>query len=267
MAADRVANGKEDLAVRLGRIMLAILGIMFFALAVFIAGVLAYNTLLGNYVLADLSWLFAIDSVQLWWFITRAAAIIAYLLLWFSTVWGLAVPSKLLDPLLDRVFVYDFHQTISLLSIGFTLLHVIVLTFDRYLPYSTWQILIPFLSPYRPVWVGIGVLSFYIIALVTVTFYLRDRIGMPAFRAIHTLSLLGYLGVTLHGLFSGTDSPLLGMSLMYQGTALTVVILTLYWLFHRYQTKKEQEKAAIEAARQRRKQHPSPAGHYVKGRS
>ena len=265
MATEGVVNKKEDLPTRAGKTLLVILGVVLIAQAVFIAGVLAYNTAPGKYLLANLSWLFAINSVQLWWFITRAAGIIAYLLLWFSTIWGLAVPSKLLDPLLDRMFTYDFHQTISLLSIGFALLHVIVLTLDRYLPYSTWQILIPFLSPYRPLWVGIGVLSFYIIALVTVTFYLRGRIGMPAFRAIHTLSLLGYLGVTLHGLFSGTDSPLPGMSLMYLGTAITVVILTLFWLYHRYQTKQEEKKAAIEAARQRRKR-STPVGHFIKGR-
>jgi hypothetical protein len=94
-----------------------------------------------------------------------------------------------------------------LLSIVFILLHVGVLAVDRYLPYSAWQILVPFLSPYRPFWVGIGVLAFYITLLVTVTFYLRNRIGMRLFRLIHVLSLVGYLGVTLHGLYAGTDRP------------------------------------------------------------
>jgi predicted ferric reductase len=175
--------------------------------------------------------LFSLDSVQLWWYVTRSAGIIAYLLLWFSTAWGLAVPSKLLDPLLDRSFTFDFHQFISLLSIGFMVLHILVLTLDRYLPYSAWQILIPFLSPYRPLWVGIGVIAFYLILLVTVTFYLRSRIGMRAFRAIHILSLAGYLGATLHGLYAGTDSVLPAMQLLYQGTGLVIIFLTVYWLF------------------------------------
>ncbi len=180
-----------------------------------------------------LSWLFSLNSVQLWWYVTRSAGIIAYLLLWFSTAWGLAVPSKLLDPLIDRNFTYDFHQFISLLSIGFMVLHILVLTFDRYLPYSTWQVLIPFLSPYRPLWVGIGVISAYLILLVTVTFYLRSRIGMRAFRLIHILSLAGYLGATLHGLFAGTDSALPVMTLLYKGTGLVIVFLTVYWLIMR----------------------------------
>ncbi len=136
---------------------------------------------LGNY----LRFLFAADSIQIWWYVTRASGIIAYLLLWFSTILGLAVTSKYLDGMLDRLFTYDFHEFISLLSVAFTLVHVIVLMLDRYLPYSLAQILVPFISPYRPFWVGVGVIAFYIILLVTITFYLRNRIGTRAFRTIH----------------------------------------------------------------------------------
>jgi methionine sulfoxide reductase heme-binding subunit len=196
--------------------------------------VLLPQTSAGQSALGGLSQLFAADSTQIWWYVTRSAGIIAYLLLWFSMVWGLVVPSKLLNPVIGPTFTIDFHEFISLLSIGFTLLHVFVLTIDRYLPYSPIQILVPFLSPYRPFWVGIGVLAFYITLLVTVTFYLRSRIGMKAFRSIHVLSLLGYLGVTLHGLYAGTDSPLASMQLLYKGTALIVIFLTVYWLWLKY---------------------------------
>jgi predicted ferric reductase len=79
---------------------------------------------------------------------------------------------------------------------------------------------------------------------VTVTFYLRTRIGMNAFRAIHVFSLVGYLGVTLHGFFAGTDSPLLSMQLLYRGTALVVVFLTVYYFVQKYQQKAEAKKKA-----------------------
>jgi predicted ferric reductase len=181
---------------------------------------------LGSY----LRFLFALDSVQIWWYVTRASGIIAYLLLWFSTILGLAVTSKYLDGMLDRLFTYDFHEFISLLSVGFTLVHVGVLMLDLYLPYSLAQILVPFISPYRPFWVGVGVISFYVILLVTITFYLRNKIGRRAFRAIHVLSLLGYIGVTLHGYFSGTDTALPSMQILYEISGLAVLFLTVYWL-------------------------------------
>jgi sulfoxide reductase heme-binding subunit YedZ len=175
--------------------------------------------------------LFATNSLQIMWFITRSAGLTAYLLLWLSVAWGLAVSSKILDVILHRAITYDFHQFISLLAIGFIILHIGILMFDRYLPYSLAQILVPFLSPYRPLWVRVGVIGFYLTLLVTVTFYLRKRIGMNAFRVIHMLSLVGYLGVTLHGFFSGTDSSLVTVMALYGGTFLVVVLLTAYWLW------------------------------------
>jgi methionine sulfoxide reductase heme-binding subunit len=177
-----------------------------------------------------LSQVFAVDSTQLYWYITRAAGVIAYLLLWLSTAWGLVLPTKILDGWLDRTFSFDFHQFISLLSIGFILLHIFVLTADRYMPYTLAQIFIPFLSPYRPVWVGIGVIAFYLTLLVSITFYLRQRIGMTAFRTIHYTSLLAYFGSTIHGLLAGTDSSLPMALYMYLGSFLVIFFLTAYWL-------------------------------------
>jgi predicted ferric reductase len=108
-----------------------------------------------------------------------------------------------------------------------------VLLFDKFLPFNILQILIPFIDSYRPLWVGLGIISFYILLLVTFTFYLRQQIGVKAFRSIHLFSLLGYLGTTLHGLFAGTDSALPMTKVLYVGTFLIVVFLTIYWLFMR----------------------------------
>ena len=79
-----------------------------------------------------------------------------------------------------------------------------MLTADRFLPYSLAQILVPFISPYCPLWVGLGVIALYLSVLVSVTFYLRQRIGMKTFRVIHYTSLLAYLGATAHSIFSST---------------------------------------------------------------
>lgn len=205
------------------------------ALIGLIGGVIVIGLLIPGMPLLGLfsrlfNWLFALDTVQALWYITRAAGIIAYLLLWLSTAWGLAVSSKIFDPVLHRAFTYDMHQFISLVAIGFTILHIVVLFADQYLPFSVAQILIPFIAPYRPIWVGIGILGLYLTLLVTVTFYIRRWIGQKTFRVIHLASFLAYAGVTIHGLMAGTDSVLLATQLMYAGSALAIVFLTVYWL-------------------------------------
>ncbi len=188
------------------------------------------RTPLGAALQNILSWLFALNTVQAMWYVTRSAGFAAYLLLWFSTALGLAIPAKLFDRMLPRAATYDFHQFISLLAIGFILLHIGVLLADRYLPFNLAQVLVPFIAPYRPVWVGIGVFSFYLVLLVTITFYIRAQIGMKTFKVIHYFSLLSYVGVVIHSFLSGTDTSVPAALWMYAITFLVIVFLTAYWL-------------------------------------
>jgi len=188
--------------------------------------------------------LFAMNSTQIWWYVTRASGLTGYFLLWLSMVWGFTIPTGMIRPVLENVFTYDFHEHLSLLGIGFVIVHVVVLLFDKYLPFSILQLLVPFIDTYRPLWVGLGIISFYLLLLVTFTFYIRQRIGAKAFRSIHVLSLVSYLGTTLHGLFAGTDSALPITMVIYAGTFLVVVFLTVYWLIMRT-SRKEAEHITV----------------------
>ncbi len=198
-----------------------------------------------------LSNLFATNSLQFWWYLTRAAGLMGYFLIWLSTAWGLVVSSKILDGWVERTFTYDFHEYLTWLGLAFIGVHVAVLMADKYLPYTLWQILIPFLSPYRPLWVGIGVIAFYLSLLVTVTFYLKARIGPGTFRKIHYLSFVAYFGATLHGLYAGTDSVLPLANLLYKGTLLVTLFLSVYWAVMFYYRKQEEEEEKKRQLRQK----------------
>lgn len=215
------------------KIIIWIISVGFIATAMILTalGYLGFKYLsLGQAFTNLVSWLFATNSAHTTWYITRAAGWVAYFLLWFSMVWGLALPTKFFTRFLSQTFTVDFHEYISLLSIGFILLHAGVLMIDQYLPFTLTQILVPFISPYRPVWVGLGVLGFYLSLLVTITFYLRNKIGQKKFKAIHTLSLATYLGVVLHAFFTGSDSSIGAVQIIYLFTFMVVVFLTSYWL-------------------------------------
>jgi predicted ferric reductase len=221
-----------------------------------LAGAAYLRSPAGSQAAVFLNWLFAANSVQAMWYITRASGLIAYVLIWLSMVWGLGVASKIFDTLLHGTFTYDFHQYISLLAVGFTLLHMGVLLFDGYMPYSVWQILIPFISPYRPLWIGIGVIGFYLMALVTVTFYIRTKIGMKAFRTIHVFSLVSYFAITLHSFMSGSDSSLPSVMVLYVVTFLITMFLIVYWLIMAAQKKLEKQ-AALKARLEKKAPKPS----------
>src|SRR5512140_318121 len=63
------------------------------------------------------SGLFAMNSVQAWWYVTRAAGLTSYILLWLSMVWGMAISTKILSPSVDGSDSYDFHEFLSILGL------------------------------------------------------------------------------------------------------------------------------------------------------
>ncbi|MGZ6260514.1 MAG: ferric reductase-like transmembrane domain-containing protein, partial [Candidatus Limnocylindrales bacterium] len=81
-----------------------------------------------------------------------------------------------------------------------------LLGLDHSMPFSVAQIAVPFAAPYRPLWVGVGQLAFYLAGAVVASFYLRRRIGQRAWRLLHYLTFLVFVGATAHGLGTGTDS-------------------------------------------------------------
>src|SRR5439155_688934 len=106
------------------------------------------------------------------------------------------------------------------------LLHALVLLGDKYIGYTLPQILIPFASVgYQPLWVGLGQIGLYMMALVTLSFYVRRWIGARTWRLIHFLSFAVFALALVHGLFSGTDSSTPWALGMYLGSAVTATAL------------------------------------------
>src|SRR5690349_14593712 len=90
------------------------------------------------------------------WYLSRASAFVAYVLLWWSMVLGLSITNRLARVWPGGPTAGDLHEHASLLGLGFALLHALVLLADQYIGYTLPQILIPFASSYLPLWVGFG---------------------------------------------------------------------------------------------------------------
>jgi predicted ferric reductase len=163
------------------------------------------------------------------WYLSRASAFVAYVLLWWSMVLGLSITNRLARLWPGGPAAADLHEHASLLGMAFGLLHALVLLGDAYIGYTLPQILIPFASvSYEPVWVGVGQISLYLMALVTFSFYVRRWIGARAWRTIHYLSFVVFVLALVHGVFSGTDSSLPWAFWMYVGTGASVLGMTIY---------------------------------------
>ena len=69
------------------------------------------------------------------WYLSRSAGLVAYLLLWGSVVWGLLLSSKIGQGRLRTPVLLDAHQFLSNVAIGFAAFHGLVLMGDRYLSF------------------------------------------------------------------------------------------------------------------------------------
>ena len=90
------------------------------------------------------------------WYLSRAAGVVAYLLLWGSVAWGLLLSSRIGKGRLRPPVLLDAHQFLSSLAIGFALFHGLILMGDHYLSFPLTAVLVPFAGTYKPLMVAAG---------------------------------------------------------------------------------------------------------------
>jgi predicted ferric reductase len=164
-----------------------------------------------------------------YWYLSRASGLVAYGLLWLSMAFGVMLTSRMARAWPGGLLAYDLHQYTSLLGLAFALFHGLILKGDRYINYTLPQLLVPFASAnYRPGWVGLGQIAFYLLVIVGLSFYARRVIGQRLWRLIHFLSFgVFMLGLT-HGVMSGTDSRGLLVAWLYWASGGLLLFLILH---------------------------------------
>ena len=162
------------------------------------------------------------------WYVTRITALLAYLALTGSVVYGLLLSTKVLDRIAHRAVSFTLHQDLSSIGLALALVHAAVLMLDRSVPYSPLEVVVPFSGPYRPIWVGVGQVTLGLTLVVLLSFYVRKRIGQPNWRRLHYLSFVAFFGATAHGLMAGSDTGADWVYLGYLAMTAMVVFLFVY---------------------------------------
>ena len=107
---------------------------------------------------------------------------------------------------MPRVLLAGLHRNIPLLAIAFVAAHVLTTVADGYAPIGVKDAILPFLSPYRPVWLGLGTVAFDLLLALVATSLLRARIGLRGWRAVALARLSLVARRAVHGLGTGTDA-------------------------------------------------------------
>jgi methionine sulfoxide reductase heme-binding subunit len=141
-----------------------------------------------------------------WWLISRAAGVLALVLISLSVLMGLAMAARALPNPRSKGAVARLHEHVALTALGATVAHGASLLGDGWLKPGMSGIAVPFAMSYRPPFTAAGISAGYLLALVGPSFYLRRRIGSARWRKLHRFSPAVWALAVVHTLGAGSDA-------------------------------------------------------------
>jgi sulfoxide reductase heme-binding subunit YedZ len=168
-----------------------------------------------------------LDSQTLW-YVTRATGVVALVLLTMSVVLGITEAVRWVGEQWPRFITAGLHKNASLLAVAFLAAHIATAVVDGFAPIGWLDAIVPFHSPYRPLWLGLGTVAFDLLLALVATSLLRRRIGPRAWRAVHWFAYACWPIAFVHGLGTGTDTK----TSWYFGVelaCLAAVVVAVWW--------------------------------------
>lgn len=160
-----------------------------------------------------------------WWLVSRAAGIVALVLISLSVVMGLAMATKVVRrPGLKRV-VNKLHEHVALTALMALAVHGLSLIGDPWLNPGWRGITVPFAMSYRPLFTGLGIIGGYTAVVLGPSFYLRRRIGPRRWRKLHSLIVIAWLLSAVHTIGAGSDGQKLWLDAVVVAPVVPIVYL------------------------------------------
>ncbi len=148
------------------------------------------------------------------WYLTRGTGVVAMVVLTVVVAAGIVTTTGWSASWWPRFYSRTLHRDLSLFALVLIAAHVVTTVADGYVPIGYVDAVVPFHSPYRTVWLGLGTLATDLLLVVLVTSALRHRIGYPAWRTIHWMAYLMWPLALFHSIGIGTDIKLGAVQLL-----------------------------------------------------
>jgi hypothetical protein len=162
------------------------------------------------------------------WYLTRGFGLVTLILLTVTMVLGLTQAVRYARPGWPRFVVSALHKNAALLAVAALAIHITTSVLDSYAPIHLVDVFLPFVSSYRPFWIGLGALAVDLVLALVITSLLRERLGHRAWRAVHWTAFACWPIAVVHGLGAGSDTKL-GWVLMLNAACVAAVLAALWW--------------------------------------
>jgi predicted ferric reductase len=164
------------------------------------------------------------------WYTTRATGLVAMVLLTAAMAAGLLSSVRFEHRNWPRFVTLGLHRNLSLLALAFTVLHVLTTVLDNFVSIPVVDAFVPFIATYRPFWLGLGAIAFDLMLALIATSLVRTRMGLRSWRLVHWTAYACWPIAVVHGLGTGTDTPVRWVLALTAACVLVVVVLTLWRL-------------------------------------
>jgi predicted ferric reductase len=98
-----------------------------------------------------------------------------------------------------------WHELLGLATIVALAVHGFVLLGDDYLKPNVADVIVPFAQSYKRGAIGIGVIGGYVMTVLALLYYVRQKIGPARFKFIHRFTVVGWILSVLHTVNTGPD--------------------------------------------------------------
>ena len=139
------------------------------------------------------------------WYATRAAGLVSLLLLTASVLLGVLTAGRFSSERWPRFLTTGLHRNISMLACVFLALHVGTTLLDSYVSIPVTAAFVPFASPYKTFWLGLGAIALDLLLALVATSLVRNRLSLRSWRRVHWLAYACWPIGLAHGLGIGTD--------------------------------------------------------------
>jgi predicted ferric reductase len=159
------------------------------------------------------------------WFIARITGLTAFAVLSLSVLSGEALRTSVLDFLAKNRAVRKLHDFTTPLWLPLVFAHVIALLLDKTARIQPINVVVPFVTDYGELPIGLGTIAFDIVMVVAITSWLRSRMNNTLWTWIHRTSYIGFVALFFHAALSGTDFDAPLVSAIAWSTAAGLAIL------------------------------------------
>ena len=143
---------------------------------------------------------------HIWWYLSRSAGIVAWIMLTASVLWGIVLATDLFPKWRRNASLLAMHRWLAGLTFFFIAGQLATLLFDSYARFRLVDFVVPYAGTWRPTAIAVGVVALWLLVAVEVTALAMKKASKKWWRNVHIASYFVFWGVSIHAALAGTDT-------------------------------------------------------------